>query len=189
VITRRPEGPCIVDWADARSHDASTHQPVPTGALEYQPPEVACGEPIDSRGDVFALGVVAYEALSLSRPTVPASRRCPGAPRRLTALIDRMLSVDALARPTCAEVRAEAVSLVELVDIPVPSEDDDSVIDEVEIEIEGDSMDTDDMPTLPPTSPRDVRLRWTPAEGYLPRAVEPALLPSELLGPGRGKTP
>jgi eukaryotic-like serine/threonine-protein kinase len=196
VIARRLEGPCIIDWADARTNEASAHQPVPSGALEYQPPEVACGEPMDSRGDVFALGVVAYEALSLSRPTLSAARRLPGAPRRLTALIDRMLAVDAVARPTCAEVRAEAVSLVELVDIPVPSEEDESVVEEVEIHIDGDTEVTDDLPMLSPASnafsasqPREARVRWTPAEGYLPRVVEAPLLPSQLLGPGRGKEP
>jgi serine/threonine protein kinase len=39
-----------------------------TGAPIYEPPEVTGGQPLDPRGDLYALGVVAYEAISGARP-------------------------------------------------------------------------------------------------------------------------
>lgn len=165
VIARRPEGPCILDWADARGHE-SDGTPTPLGSpetLEYQPPEVVAGEPADRRADVFALGAVAYEALAGARSAMSAARRFPGVPPRLSALIDRMLAPDPLARPTSAEVRAEALRVIELSEVPLPpppSEDDAVDVQIEDVELHGELADYGDADAMPP--PREARLRWTP---------------------------
>lgn len=178
----RREGACIVDWADARSHDtvaahdrAPTVSSVPTSgdaepwsvgeAFVYQPPEVLAGGVPDRRSDIYALGAVAYEALAGAPPELPAADRFPGAPRSLTALLDRMLAEDPLARPTSAEVRAEALAVVDHIDVPVSG---DVYEDGVEVQVEDVELDVDvdveiELDSEPASLPqRDVRLRWTP---------------------------
>jgi Protein kinase domain/PDZ domain len=51
--------------------DGATSVTVPgtlLGTLSYMPPEQLSGEAVDERGDVFALGVVAFESISGERP-------------------------------------------------------------------------------------------------------------------------
>jgi len=109
---------CITDWSAARAHDAQ-HPLVPESG-PYVAPELVHGDAIDDRADVFALGVVAYRALTGTLPFdavataadgsqqhVPTEVRCPDVPRELTALIDQMLAQDRWDRPSSAEVRGE----------------------------------------------------------------------------------
>lgn len=141
---------CITGWSDARIHDADA-------------------ELVDLRADVFALGAVAFTALSGSRPTVlSACERSPGAPRALTSLIDRMLAAEPAARPTCAEVRAAAIRIAELSEVSIEQEIDDGDIEEVPVELV-------DISRLPPPLPRK-RPGWTPAMGSLPAAPRVATL-------------
>lgn len=136
AIASRPEGPCIVDWRNARGREGEAPQRVPADRFAYQPPEVIGGEPADSRADVFALGAIAYEALTGTRPVAGLARRFPAAPARLMALLDRMVAHDPLVRPTAAEVRAEALAIVEQIEIPVPSADEegpDVQVEDVEL--------------------------------------------------------
>ena len=102
---------CITDWSAARAHDAeamSLGEPTP-----FTAPELIAGDTIDDRADVFALGVVAYRALTGEMPAAPfeppvkTEVHCPDAPRELTALIDQMLAFERWDRPSAAEVRAE----------------------------------------------------------------------------------
>jgi serine/threonine protein kinase len=127
VVTRRARGfpICIVDWTNARIHD--TTAPLPAiGPVDYAAPELINGESVDDTADVFALGVIAYQALTGELPfdgvwvatvadgTVqhtPAQVRCPDAPAKLTALIDQMLAWDRWDRPSVAEVRVELAVL------------------------------------------------------------------------------
>jgi hypothetical protein len=69
VLTRADDGLRVTDWSTA---------------------SIATGE-AGTAEDIRALGAVAYQALTRCPPTIPAARRCPGAPARLTSLIDRML--------------------------------------------------------------------------------------------------
>jgi serine/threonine protein kinase len=157
-----PEGPCIVDWSNARGPEGDGLQLVASDWLAYQPPEVIAGEPADSRSDVFSLGLVAYEALTGDRPVAAAAPRLPGVPARLIALLDRMMSLDPLARPMIAEVRAEALAIVEQIEIPVPPPADedgpDVQIEDVELghglaaDTESD-LDADPPAAAPPAPP------------------------------------
>lgn len=96
------------------------------GTAQYLPPELALGHPAQPPGDVYALGVVAYEALAGKRPftgenqveiafahvkqPVPALPR--HVPSLVRALVMEMLAKDPAARPApAAEVarRAEEI--------------------------------------------------------------------------------
>lgn len=125
VLTGRSRGfpICITDWSDARAHDAAPGPWAPSpAAWPYTSPELASGDPIDDRTDVFALGVIAYQLLTGTLPFdgesiattsdgltqhVPTEVRCTELPRELTGLVDQMLAYDRWDRPSAAEVRAE----------------------------------------------------------------------------------
>ena len=103
---------CIVGWGDARTLDTLTPQETLEQGQYYRAPELLCGDPFDGRADVFALGVVAYEALTGNLPSLPIARRCPTAPPQLTRLIDRMLSIDPAMRPSAFDVAEDAAAII-----------------------------------------------------------------------------
>lgn len=125
---------CIVDWSDARAHDASSSPNVASVASwYYTAPEVACGDAIDDRADVFSLGVIAYRLLTGILPFegqvattvddgatqhVPTELRCPDAPRELTSMVDQMLAYDRWDRPSASEVHADLTWLSDALAMP-----------------------------------------------------------------------
>ena len=173
VLTPRRRFPiCIPDWSDARTHDAAHRIPhiASRESQQYIAPELLRGDTVDDRADIFALGVIAYLALtgkhpftSLTSGRMPTSEAAPDAPPELAAMIDQMLSVDRYDRPSAAELRADldwlAAALTSDAAPVAPIED---------IEL----VDTDGVPagigpvtaTVPqlPSLPRIRRPRWTP---------------------------
>lgn len=127
---------CVIDWTDARAHDAAPAPFVPTGpSWHYTSPELANGEQIDDRSDVFALGVLSYQVLTGTLPfengaialdvqgaehCVPTEVRCPDAPRELTALVDSMIAYNRFDRPSISEVYADLTWLADALAAPAP---------------------------------------------------------------------
>lgn len=79
------------------------------GKLSYMSPEQAMGHRTDGRADQYAVGVIAYEALSGVRPNdgnndsetlscilggrhIPLAQRVPSVPEKLAAIVERMLA-------------------------------------------------------------------------------------------------
>lgn len=153
AVTGRTRGfpLCIIDWSDARTHDTSAPPP-PRTFPDYAAPELVNGDAIDDRADVFALGVIGYQALTGDLPfdgvwlaTVadgttqhaPAEVRCPDAPPALTGIVDQLLAWDRWDRPSSAEALADLTAIA-----------------------------ADLAPPPPPRAPSAVRIRkpkWTPA--------------------------
>jgi serine/threonine-protein kinase len=135
VITSGRRYPlCVPDWSEAMAHDATSHLPqvVSRGSRSYVAPELAhqgaggTQDIIDDRVDMFALGVIAYRALTGRLPFAPARDgvddegvyvravdRRPDALPELAAIIDSLLSFDRFDRPSASEVRAEVDRLFE----------------------------------------------------------------------------
>ena len=94
------------------------------GTPLYMAPEVVFGElDVDGRADVWALGIMIYEAFAGAAPTSaatvgltlkaitrepirPLSEVAPSTPPELVAIVSRMLSQDREARPSLLEVRS-----------------------------------------------------------------------------------
>lgn len=109
------------------SGDASTTEGVLKGKVGYLSPEYIRGEPVDRRSDVFAMGVVLWEALAKKRlfradrepdalgkilgmpiPELPA---CPGS-AELDPIVARALERDPRARYASATDLADALDAV-----------------------------------------------------------------------------
>jgi|CXWL01.1.fsa_nt_gi serine/threonine-protein kinase len=108
----------VVDFgiAKAKQRSSKTMKGVVKGKTAYMAPEQARGESVDPRADVFALGVVLFEAVTGTRlhgemedpaivarllsnqPLPPASSRKASLPKELDAIIARALAHDVEAR-------------------------------------------------------------------------------------------
>lgn len=171
---------CIVDWTNARLHDS----PSAPGAVAdriYRAPEQLRGEHVDGAADIYALGVLAHQALSRGLLT---SRRC-AMTTALTDLVDRMLDDEPAERPAAADVRAEVLSLLELAAIPDADTDDGAAatpLDVSDLEV-AELVELVEVPaisargTLPPFNAPALpsipatpnrAIAWTPAHGYAP---------------------
>gem|GEM_PF-1330339 len=122
----------VIDFgiAKARSHVNETQTKSLKGKLRYMAPEQAFGRPVDRRTDVYALGIVLWELLTLRRlfdgnddfalldqvrdpVRVPPSKYAQGIPPALDAAVLRALSPNSDDRPASMQefrrLLAEAV--------------------------------------------------------------------------------
>ncbi|HTE48067.1 MAG TPA: serine/threonine-protein kinase, partial [Gemmatimonadaceae bacterium] len=131
----------VADFGIARVADASgdTAVGVVLGTPEFMSPEQASGDTLDGRSDLYALGVVAYLAVTRNLPfTAPTAQAvlalhltatpqpvasvARGIPRPLAQAIDKCLQKDPAARYANGEALAEALSpgMEKRVEVPVP---------------------------------------------------------------------
>jgi serine/threonine protein kinase/tetratricopeptide (TPR) repeat protein len=143
----------LVDFGLARSDAArvSTEGAL-VGTVSYIAPEQALGQPIDSRADLYALGVMLYELAAgrlpftaddplavisqhLYAPLVPPSTFNPGIPPALEQLIMRLLSKRRDDRPASAQEVRQALEALrpEPVESPIGSDHPDgaSLLDRI----------------------------------------------------------
>ncbi|HEY4178572.1 MAG TPA: protein kinase [Kofleriaceae bacterium] len=130
VLARRAAGftLCICDWSDARAHDAAATAFIGSPeSWQYVAPELAGGDAIDDRADVFALGVIAHKLITGVLPyergalharssgeiVLPTEARAAEAPHELSALVDQMLAFDRWDRPSSTECHRELSYLAE----------------------------------------------------------------------------
>jgi serine/threonine protein kinase len=79
IVLREPDVPVLVDFglvgrfAGARGRDVLEVGGVTMGSLAYMAPEQICGELIDARADLYALGCVLYQVLTGRLPFVASS--------------------------------------------------------------------------------------------------------------------
>ena len=133
ILLERGTGRALVtDFGIARRADLTgdadglTRAGVVLGTLHYMSPEQVAGGALDGRSDVYALGVVAYQALAgrlpfaelsgaavlvahATRPAPPLASVAPAVPAALAAVVDRCLAKDPVDRWATGEALAEAL--------------------------------------------------------------------------------
>jgi serine/threonine-protein kinase len=195
VVTNDRRFPlCIPDWSEAIAHDASACVPPPDGCHGYVAPELTHqdaggAERVDDRADMFALGAIAYRALTGALPFEPGAghvavhRRRPGTPRELATIIESLLSFDRFDRPSASEVRADVdwlfSTLPELQQRAAAA--DCSATDNVEVR-HHEVMDSKEHVVLL-EQPRMRRPRWTPNVHYVETTEVDIVLSDDDLSP------
>ena len=135
IMISKQGGVKLLDFGIARAaehaRDERTRVGTRKGKLSYMSPEQTSAATVDRRSDIFSLGIVFYEWLTMRRlfkresdvQTVLAIREAPivapsvhrnGIPRELDALVMRMLARDPRDRyQSCDDVLADLVPLVQ----------------------------------------------------------------------------
>ena len=140
ILLEQATGRALVsDFGIARLADASGGTAVGEvlGTAQYMSPEQASGENVDGRSDLYALGVVAFYALSgrlpfdapdvpallamhITRPAPPLASVAPGVPSKLAQAVDRCLAKDPAGRFQTGEALGEAVAASTAVTREIP---------------------------------------------------------------------
>lgn len=121
----------ILDFgvAKAEMFDNKTREGVVKGKISYMSPERLSGEDVDSRSDIFSIGILLYEMLGRSRmyqgDTAELIRKCltaeftdlrevePDLEPQIYAILDKALAVDvALRYQSCAEMQSDMDDLL-----------------------------------------------------------------------------
>ncbi len=124
----------ILDFGLAKHLDAElsalTAEGVSVGTMRAMAPEQLNGEPADARTDLYALGVLLYEALAGRNPflgpshgstikkvlferPVPLSQAAEGIPEALSDLVERLLQKEPADRPESAAAVADLVGKIQ----------------------------------------------------------------------------
>lgn len=128
ILFDRNDRPYLTDFGVARSLGATgvTQTGLIVGTPEYLSPEQARGDAVDGRSDLYAAGLILYEALSghlpfaggtpaetvmrrLVRPPPPLATRRPDLPRWLHAFVDRLLRPSPVQRFADADEALRAI--------------------------------------------------------------------------------
>ena len=136
LLERATRRTLVTDFGIARHADGSSADADPAtrltqdghvlGTLHYMSPEQVSGAPLDGRSDLYALGVVAYQALSgrlpfeglpamavlvahATRPAPPLRTVAPDVPAALAEVVDRCLAKTPEARYASGEALADAL--------------------------------------------------------------------------------
>ena len=135
IMVTKQGGVKLLDFGIARAaehvRDEHTRAGTRKGKLSYMSPEQTSAATVDRRSDIFSLGIVFYEWLTMRRlfkreddirtvlaireePIVPPSVHHVGIPPELDALVMRMLARDPRDRfQSCDDVVTELVPLVQ----------------------------------------------------------------------------
>ena len=124
----------LVDFgiAKAEGREGKTQTGIVKGKVEYMPPEQLSAKIVDHRADIFALGVVLYEAVSGKRPvdasvsvgdrlagsvvTVPITERVPDINPELARIITKATAPDPKNRhQTADDLRTELEAFLEAI--------------------------------------------------------------------------
>jgi serine/threonine-protein kinase len=148
-IVALPQGVSISGWGIGIDRERSV----------YDAPEARAS----ARADVYALGVIAYRALTGQFPRGCLTTNVPGAPPALAKLIVEMTAPDPARRPSAADVRDAIAELLGEQPVPV--------------------LTLDDLDDFGPESelPRDLTIRrpkWTPPTHLAP-VVDRSIAPDE----------
>lgn len=188
--------------ARAATHGHVTRSGVVKGKVPYMAPEHALGEAIDARADLWALGVVLYEAVTHERPfrgaheletlaSITKNQRrkihdvAPGIPAPLQEVIERLLTVDLDARIASAAEVLDMLSpitppatarlrLAELLRQITPEIDDSPAQP-------GSFARTEALPAAPAAERRaslEAPTRTVPLAQESPKSIEPSTAPS-----------
>src|SRR5258705_3050958 len=104
----------VMDFGIAVLEEAQGRAPAggPLGTPGYMAPEQKRGVPIDTRADLYSLGVIVIEMLSGEHPDEPyesLSRLRPGTPRGLTSLVQTLIVPDRDRRASSAAAVAASL--------------------------------------------------------------------------------
>ncbi|MCU0621717.1 MAG: serine/threonine protein kinase, partial [Gemmatimonadales bacterium] len=130
VMLERGTGRVLVtDFGIARDQRVTslTEQGRVLGSVHYMSPEQATGEPLDGRSDLYALGVIGFQALTgqlpfradapgavlvmhATRPAPPVREAAPDVPEALARAIDRCLAKAPAERFATGEALADALT-------------------------------------------------------------------------------
>jgi eukaryotic-like serine/threonine-protein kinase len=133
MIARATRRALVTDFGIARVAHATRALTVDghvMGTAQFMSPEQAAGEPVDARSDIYALGVVAFHALTgtlpfeaeslqvllamqVTQPPPPVASRRRDVPPRLARAVDRCLAKRPEERFQSAEALADALADVQ----------------------------------------------------------------------------
>jgi len=191
--------PYVLDgWVSACTLDTELANPL-EGSHRYRASELVGEGPADGRADVYALGAIAYEALTGESHTARHGDDIAGAPKALAWLLAAMTLDDKDLRPDAADVRRALVEIRhecmpegESLDIALDSLEAEAEADgecEIECIYDDDALQRGDLIAArsvageiiePP--PRN-KPRWTPPWGLDDRSLAPCIV--EIMPRGR----